>query len=100
VDTCGVGIVAAKEAGARWRTERRSDETIIEGDTLLYQPVEVRRIHIREAEAADGVETLLVSDHKDDVWPLVSHDKDILCFLLMNSLPDSDIVFADRIFRK
>lgn len=73
VNARGVGIVAAEQAGARGGAERRGNEAVVEADPFLHQAIQVGGIHVGKSQAADGVETLLVGNDKDDIGPLLCH---------------------------
>ena len=57
---CGPGIAAGHKAGAAGGTDRGLGIRSCESDTLLCQPVEVRRVDIGIAQTMDGIPPLLV----------------------------------------
>jgi hypothetical protein len=46
---------------------------LIEGYTLINEPIEVRRIHVRIAHGIDRIEALLISDNENYIWACVTH---------------------------
>ena len=44
-----------------------------ERDSLTHEAIEMRRVHVRVAERADRVESLLVGDNENDIGSLFRH---------------------------
>ena len=57
-----MGIVPSKEAGARRRAGRSRNMAVGEGDPLIDQPIQIRRIHVGKAQRVDRIKALLVGD--------------------------------------
>jgi hypothetical protein len=60
-------VLAREEAGAGAHAHRRGDETLGEGRAFGGQAIEMRRVHPRRTQRADGVGALLIGHDQDDV---------------------------------
>ena len=74
-NTGRVRVLTCEETRPARRATGCSHMTICKGDTLVREPVEMRRDHMRIPQRRDGIETLLIRDNENDIGACVAHCK-------------------------